>query len=140
MPYAIKADMLARYEAADLVQLTDHVQPFTGGIVDAILDNALSDAAATIDLYLGGRYDLPLSSTPAALVDLCCTLAFYRLNRGRYTDDLRKDYDDAIKTLEQISTGKIALDQGGQEPASAAAIAQVDGPNRIFNRESLKGF
>lgn len=138
--YALKADMLARYEEADLIQLTDHAQPYTGAIVDDVLDKALSDAAAKIDLYLGGRYDLPLSSTPPALVDLCCTLAFYRLNRGRYTEDLRADYDDALRTLEQISTGKINLDQGGSEPKSAAAIAQVDGPNRIFNRETLKGF
>lgn len=138
--YAAKSDMLERYEELELIQLTDNAEPYTGEIVDSILNNALNDASATIDLYLGGRYDLPLAQTPAALVDLCCTLAFYRLNRGRYTEDLRKDFDDTMRILEQISQGKIKLDQGGDEPKSAAAIAEVDGPNRTFNRDSLKGF
>jgi len=140
MSYADKTDMLERYEEKDLIQLTDFAEPYTGEIVDEVLDKALLDASSTIDLYLGGRYDLPLSSTPPALTNMCCTLAFYRLNRGRYTEDLRQDYDDVIKRLEAISSGKIKIDQGGGEPKSAAAIAKVDGPNRIFNRDSLKGF
>lgn len=140
MPYATKADMLDRYEVKDLVQLTDIAEPYTGAVVDAVLLKALADASAAIDLYLGGRYDLPLSATPGALVDMCCVLAFYRLNRGRYTEDLRKDYEDVLRTLEQIAQGRISLDQGGREPKSAAAIAQVDGPDRIFNRQTLKGF
>lgn len=140
MSYAAKADMLQRYEEKQLIQLTDIVEPWTEAIVDSVLDNALSDASSTIDLYLGGRYDLPLSSTPAALVEMCCTLAFYKLNRGRYDEDLRQDYEDVLKQLEHISSGKMKLDQGGEEPESAAAIAEVDGPNRTFNRDSLKGF
>lgn len=138
--YASKAEMQARYEAKDLIQLTDYAEPYTSAIVDAVLDKALADATAQIDLYLGGLYDLPLSPTPVALTNMCCVLAFYRLHRGRYNEDLRKDYEDILHTLEQISQGKIKLDQGGQEPKSAAAIAQVDGPNRIFNRDSMKGF
>lgn len=140
MSYATKADMLARYEEQELIQLTDRIQPFTEEIVDSILDQALSDASATIDMYISGRYDLPVGDTPAALVKMACILAYYDLHRGRYTEDLRKDYEDVLKTLSDIAAGKIKLDQGGQEPKSAAAIAQTDGPNRTFNRNSLKGF
>ncbi|MBK67918.1 MAG: hypothetical protein CMP22_07280 [Rickettsiales bacterium] len=140
MIYATKADMLKRYEEKQLIQLTDNVEPYTDQIVDSILDGALNDASATIDLYLGGRYDLPLSQTPTALIDMACRLAFYRLNRDRTSEEMRLDYTDVIKTLEQISQGKIRLDVGGEEPKSAAAIAKVDGPNRTFDRDSMKGF
>ncbi|MDP7142686.1 MAG: DUF1320 family protein [Alphaproteobacteria bacterium] len=139
MVYATKADMLKRYEEQELIQLTDYVKPFTEAIVDSVLDQALADASATIDLYLH-RYDLPLADIPPALVNMACLLAFYNLNRNRMTDEIRQDYADVMKSLESIAAGKIKLDSGGEEPKSAAAIAQVDGPNRIFNRASLKGY
>lgn len=139
MAYATKADMLQRYEERELSQLTDIVEPYTGAIVDSVLDQALDDGGATIDLYLH-RYDLPLASVPPALVNMNCKLAFYNLNRNRMTDDIRQDYEDVMKSLDHIASGKIKLDSGGNEPQSAAAIAQVDGPNRTFNRDSLKGY
>ena len=139
MGYATKSDMLKRYEESELVQLTDIEEPYTSAIVDSVLDNALDNASASIDLYLH-RYDLPLSSIPAALIEMTCTLAFYKLNRNRITEDMRQDYEDVMKMLGDISSGKAKLDAGGNEPTSAAAIARVDGPNRTFNRDSLKGF
>ena len=139
MAYATKADMLKRYETQELVQLTDNVEPYTGQIVDAVLDQAIADASAKIDLYLH-RYDLPLADVPPALINMACVLAFYNLNRNRTTEEMRQDYEDALKTLEKIADGKIKLDSGGDEPKSAAAIAEVDGPNRTFNRDSLKGW
>jgi len=139
MAYATKADMLKRYEEKDIIQLTDNVEPYTGAIVDSVLDNALEDASAMIDLYLH-RYDLPLGDVPPALVNITCIMAYYQLNRTRTTEEMRQDYEDSLKTLEQISSGKIKLDVGGAEPKSAAAIARVDGPNRTFNRDTLKGF
>ena len=140
MVYATKSDMLKRYEERELVQLTDNADPATGAIVDSVLDNALEDATATIDLYLSGRYDLPLAETPAALVKMACTLAFYQLNEGRTTEEIRQDYEDVLKALSGIASGRIKLNAGGSEPKSAAAIAQVEAPNRVFNRDSLKGF
>lgn len=140
MAYAVKTDMVTRYGEQPLVQLTDKEEPYTYEINDANLNAALDDASATIDLYLGGRYDLPLSDTPSALIDMCCILAFCRLSRGRMDDDTRTDYEDVIRRLEKIAKGDIKLDQGGDEPKSAAAIAKVDGPNRTFNRSRLKGF
>lgn len=140
MVYATKADMLKRYEERELIQLTDNIEPYTGEIVDSILDNALTDACAMIDLFLGGRYDLPLAETPPALVNMACTIAFHDLNRRSMTDEIRAAYDDVQKILDKISKGIIPLDAGGSEPKSAAAIAKVNAPDRTFNRDSLKGF
>ena len=140
MAYATKADMLKRYEEQELIQLTDNVEPYTGEIVDAILDNALDDASAMIDLYLGSLYDLPLAETPAALVNIACVIAFHGLNRNSMTDEIRAAYEDAEKRLDKITKGIIKLDVGGSEPKSAAAMAKVSAPDRIFNRDTLKGF
>ena len=138
--YADKAEMLERYEAKELIQLTDFIEPYTDAIVDYVLENALEDASATIDIYIASRYRLPLNDVPPALTEMACVLAFYKLNRGRVTESLRQDYEDVLKRLEGIASGKIRLDIGGDEPQSQAAIAKVDGPNRTFNRDTLKGF
>ena len=138
--YTNITEMLARYEEQKLIELTDFEAPYQDTIIEDVLNKVISDASAEVDLYLGGRYDLPLSQTPAALVDMTCTIVYYRLHRERYTDTLRQEYDDVIKTLEKISMGKIKLNMGGEEPKSAAAIAKVSAPDRIFNRDSLKGW
>lgn len=141
MRYAAKADMLQRYGEKELIQITDRAEPYQDVINDDILNNALDDASAQIDLHLAGRYALPLATVPPALVDMCCTAAWYRLNRGRYTDEMRKDYEDVLQQLENIASGKVKLELGGgTEPQSAAAIAKVSAPDRIFNRDTLKGF
>lgn len=138
--YAGKSDMLKRYEAKELIQLTDMAEPATEEIVDSVLENALEDATSTIDMYIGGRYRLPLSAVPKALTDMACVLAYYRLSRGRTNEAMRQDYEDVLKRLESIAAGKIRLDFQGDEPQSQAEIAKVDGPDRIFNRDTMKGF
>jgi phage gp36-like protein len=138
--YADKTAMLKRYEEKELIQLTDMIEPYTAAIVDAVLNNALEDATSTIDMYIGSKYRLPLGSIPPALEEMACVLAFYRLNRGRTTEELRQDYEDVLKRLTDIAAGKIRLDFQGDEPQSQAEIAAVDAPNRTFNRDTLKGF
>lgn len=140
MSYATKLDMLARYEEKELIQLSDFIEPYTEQIVDSVLTSALNDASATIDLYIGGRYALPLASVPPSLVDMAAKIAYYNLNRGRYTESIRQDYDDVLRRLEKIASGAIKLFLDNKEPKSAAAIAEVDGPNRVFNSDSLKGY
>lgn len=138
--YTSLSDMQMRYEDSDLIQLTDFEEPYQGIINEAVLNKAILDACAEIDLYLGSRYDLPLAQTPAALVQMASTITFYKLQRGRGSDSDRQDYEDVLKTLKAIASGAIRLDVGGEEPKSAAAIAKVSAPDRIFNRDSLKGF
>jgi len=138
MPYANKTDMQARYEDQKLIELTDRVEPYQNIIIDSVMNIALDDASAVIDMYVGGRYKVPLSPAPQSLIKICCTLAYYGLHRGHHHDELRQTYEDALSYLEKIAAGKIELNQLGAEAPSATATAVVEAPDRIFNRDSLK--
>ncbi|MAI62414.1 MAG: hypothetical protein CBB87_08055 [Micavibrio sp. TMED27] len=138
--YATKVEMLQRYQENELIQLTDNIEPYTYQINDDVLNTALADATAEINLHVSGRYKLPLNPTPDALENICCVIAFYKLNRRGNTDAERQDYEDALKFLRSIAEGKTLLDQGGQEPKSAAANVDYDDSERFFSRNSLKGF
>jgi len=138
--YADKAEMLKRYREDDLIALTDRAEPFTGAIVDAVLEAALEDAAALIDTYISKRYNLPVASVPGALKVQACAIAYYTLHQGRYPEETRKAYEDALSFLQKVADGKVHLDVGGSQPKSAPADARVDGPDQTFNRDTLKGF
>lgn len=139
MSYATKQDMIARYGLNNLVELTDRADPATGVIEENILQASLDAADALINSYIGKRYQVPLAQTPAVLRPHAEVIAYYSLHRGHYPEQLRTEYEDSIGYLKQLSRGEAVLDVAGSQPASAPAEAIVVGPDRMFNRNSLKG-
>ena len=135
MAYATQADMVKKYSEQQLVELTDRAEELTGEIDGDILSAALDDASALIDSYLRRRYALPLSPVPAVLRNVCATVAYYELHRGRYADETRKAYDDVMGYLSQLSAGTVVLDVAGTEPTSAPAQAVADMVDRRFSRK-----
>ncbi|PZQ45163.1 MAG: hypothetical protein DI551_08220 [Micavibrio aeruginosavorus] len=140
MSYASKTDMIKRYSEASLIELTDRVQPYLQAINDDVLNAALDDATALINSFVGKLYRLPISAVPSVLVRHTCSIAYYDLHRGRYPDEVRKEYEDTMSYLDKIAKKVVVLDLDGSEPQSALAEARVEGPARIFNRDSLKSF
>lgn len=138
MAHATKQDMLDRYDENKLVELTDRADIATGEIVNAVMDKALTDATEQINSYLAGRYRLPLSATPGVLITHACIIAYYKLHRSHYPEEVRKEYEDTLKWLESVARGTVTLDAAGSQPQSAAADARVEGPERIFSRDSMK--
>lgn len=107
----------------------------------APLERALADASAEIDAYARRRYELPLEPPPALFARLAVDIALYRLaaDADRATEEGRKRYEDAVRLLERIAAGEVALGLPGPEPASAPAGAvHVAGPARRFTRRSLR--
>jgi phage gp36-like protein len=142
--YATLDDMISRYPNRDLVQLTND-DPTSTVIQDATILQAISDASAEIDGYIGGRFELPLTEPPAILSRLATDIAMYRLQSLRPIHDLadaRQRYVDAIAALGKIATGELGL--GLAADGSEARVANEDlvtgGPRRLFNRKKLKGF
>jgi phage gp36-like protein len=140
MPYASKQNMIDRFSEESLIQLTDRVEPYTQEIIDAVLNQALEDADAMINTYLAKRYDLPLASIPAVLPRHAAVIAYYDLHRGHHPEEVRTNYEDTLSFLDKVSRGLVVLDAQGTEPSSAPADARVEGPDRMFSRDSLKGF
>ena len=144
MSYAVADDMIARYPNRDLVQLSNE-DPTAAAVNTGALVQALDDASAEIDGYLEGRFALPLAEPPAVLNRLACDIAMYRLQSLRPLHDLadaRKRYEDAIAFLLEAAKGTVTLglSPAGQEPASAPGATMTEGPQRVFDRNKLKGF
>lgn len=142
MAYCTIAQLTDRYGTALLRELTDRADVATGSIDETVLNRAIADADAVIDGYLRGRYSLPLTSTPALLVDLSLVISIYKAHANVASEKIRKDYDDAIKTLTQISNGTVRLpDVAGAEPAgSGAAGVRITDRDRPFTHDNLKGY
>ena len=144
MSYATAQDVINRYPNRDLVQLTNE-DPTATTVNVAPITQALSDASAEIDGYIEGRFTLPLTDPPAVLTRLATDIAMYRMQTLRPLHDLedaRKRYEDAVAMLAKVAAGELTLGLAadGQEPPIAGAVETVQGPDRVFNRDKLKGF
>lgn len=144
MSYAAAQDIINRYPNRDLVQLTNE-DPAATTVNTAALDQALADASAEIDGYLGGRFALPLTDPPMVLSRLACDIAMYRIQALRPLHDLaeaRRRYEDALVMLARVADGELTLGiaADGNETQAAAGAEQLEGPPRVFSRDSLKGF
>jgi len=96
-------------------------------------------AGDLIDGYVRAIYALPFQTVPALLNGLACDIAYFRLFQEP-TDEARKRYDDALRTLRDISAGKIKLPVAdGQDAPSRPDVIRATAQPRLFNRDSLRG-
>ncbi len=140
MTYATQQDLIDRFGAVELAQLTDRTN---GVVIDAtVLGRALADADAEIDGYLATRYQLPLATTPPVLVRLAADIARYRLFDDRTTEAVRQRYEDACKLLRNMSSGLVKLDAGVTPvPVDTAAMPVVSrSPAKVFSADSLANY
>lgn len=143
MAYATTSDLIERFGEAELIKLTDRVQPYSQAIVQSVVDQALADADAEIDGYLAARYTLPLAQVPPLLKRLACDLARLFLHDDRPTDAVKDNAAQARKTLTDIAKGTVALpDQTGAATPSGDT-ARVAGPadigsGRVFTLDQLR--
>ncbi len=141
MSYATLSELTERTGEPMLIELSDRAEPPLGAIDNDVVDRALTDADATIDGYLKGRYLLPLAATPPLVRDLALAIAVYKLHRNVASDKVRRDYDDALKLLRDIAAGVVRLDVAGVEPAaSGTGGVRATDRARDLTPDNLKGF
>lgn len=128
MAYASQQDMVDRYGAPRMIQLTDRADPPAGTIDATLLGKRLDDASALIDGYLVGRYALPLPVVPAILKVHACSLTMYTLLGDTVEKDsaAAEDKRAAIVYLTSVAKGDIAL-------LPPAVIAQTGVGAVLFN-------
>lgn len=126
--YATGPDLEARMQKHLIANLSGSED---GTPVAVRVDQALLDAAAEIDSYLGARFALPIAEPPPVLTRIACDIAIYRLFETARDDDVkdsRKRYEDAIRWLKAAADGEVALDapeKAEGSPASGSSGAAV---------------
>lgn len=146
MAYASVSDMTTRYGFSVLQILAEKKTDYDENgnpqqTVEQIIDAALTDASAAIDGYIDGRATLPLKVVPAALVRLACVLARYAMEDGVATEKALKEYEDALRLLEKVSTGDISLGLSvDDERPESGDIAIMENAGSVFSRRQSKGF
>ena len=140
MAYAALEDIESRYNDVVLPMMENPENPDEEIVDDGAVAQALDDAAAEIDPYLQVKHNLPLTEVPDLLVRLSVDIALYRmpLDAVGNTDERRKRYEDAVKTLERIAGGGIALGIAETEETPSGGVS-VSGPGRLFSRDSMAG-
>ncbi len=134
MAYASEQDMVDRFGADELIQLTD--RDGLGVVDSALVAQALADASDVIDGHLAGRYALPLATVPGVLRLLCCDIARFLLHDDRATEAVERRHRDALAYLERVASGAVALglSDDGQRAAGSDG-AQVLSAGRVFGRD-----
>lgn len=138
MSYATQQDIIDRYGSDALHIAADRDND---GVLDVdAITLALDDATAEINVYVGARYDLPLSTVPAVLIKLCVDIAMYQLATGTAgTDERQKRYENAVTLLRRIASGELQLGLDAGSSDDNAADVELIGPARMFSRNKMGG-
>lgn len=135
--YAVPQDIVTAYGEASLMAAMDD-----NAVVDkAKVVAALGKATAEIDSYIADRYPLPLPSTPDRLRDICVDIATYKMSQTAdvLTDEIRQRYEDAVKWLDKVASGRVSLGLPKAAGQKSAKAVVVTGPNRLFTRDKMRG-
>lgn len=140
--YLTTSDLVARFGAAQLALIADRDND---GVADEpVLARAIDDAGSVVDLFVRGRYALPLSPVDPAIAVIVGDLA-RRFLYGDATEvpDSVIDADKAARRqLELIARGEVKLTSApasSSEPAGALEV-ETAGDAPFFTSDNLKSF
>lgn len=126
----------------DLVELTS--SSATSTVVDEdVVDFIVAEAEAEVDGYLGTRHALPLATVPPMVKSLAARITRYRLRLrkdGTVSEQMEKDYQSAIKLLENIRDGKVTLGAQPEAAPNTETVIRTKAGSPVFGRSNLSGF
>jgi len=134
MNYCTEADLIEQYGEAALIMLTDRTNKPQSTLNSGVLKRAIEGASDEINLYLEGRYGLPLPAVPRVLKRMACKLAFAALH---VTAKEGKDHPATLaaeserKLLAAIAKGHLSLglSQAGNVLKSEGTVQISSGRN-----------
>lgn len=139
--YASLETLTDRYGAETIERLTDRADPPAGAIDEDVVNRALADTDGEIDGYLRTRYVTPLAEVPPQIVNIALSIAFYRLHRWEPDPKVRRDYEDALRSLREIANGTIRLTAETVAPTETGGTgARVTDRARPFTEDNMTGF
>jgi phage gp36-like protein len=147
--YITKSDIIDRYGEDLFVQVADLNCDGTADI-DAVIQ-AIEDAEACVDSYIGNRYALPLpgiisattpalNTVPAALIRPTVDIAIYFLTSEHptLTEERTKRYDQAKVWLKMVGNSELSLGVDEPPPSRNGGVVRY-GPARVFTRDKTGG-
>jgi phage gp36-like protein len=113
---------------------------YFGSALDSLLEDVISRAEGQIDVHLSSRYSTPV--TASGFVDECALRAAEMELHGRKAgadvpERVRKNWEEALKTLERISDGKASLP--GTSNASAMAAPMISSAESSYTNMTRFG-
>ena len=137
MAYCTQNDLITMISQEELAALTAE----SGEVPDSlVVAEAITQADAEIDAYLGTRYALPLVSVPPQIKGLSVDMAIYHIySRRSVAPSVRRQrYEAAVSFLRQVAAGHAVLEGvSGLIPESERVESEFTGPTRIFSRNTL---
>lgn len=130
MSYITLQDLAARFGWDELNGLTEAGVDLTQAIADA---NALTDS------YVGAVHALPLLEVPAALKGPVCDIARFYAYKDSPSETIRQRYEDAIEFLRAVATREVTLNVPPPEEEEFPEGAWFDASRRFFTRRTLRG-
>jgi len=136
MTYATRADMEDRFGAGEIAERAE--DPDSPGFDRTA--PALAEASAIIDSYLGVAYALPLPAGSWPLLrEIQCDIARTELYDDATLDAPKAMKKDAVKRLEMLRDGKLALTDGAGNIVDRRNVAVRRGPPRVMTDDNLAG-
>lgn len=135
--YLTPEELLAFLPQKSVAQLTNDDPQAKEVDMDKVKET-LRVAEELTDGYLRGRYELPLSTVPTLLRDVVRTIARFKLYERRpeskMPDTVLETYKAAVKTLEQIRSGRITLGVAATaEPVPERGEHRMSAPKTFFS-------
>ncbi len=145
--YVTTADVTALIPAPMLIHLTvDQVPlPLNATADESRIAEAIADAEALVDSYLEPAMILPLTGT--ALVrarELTLAVTRYRLfarkNEISRHEDVKNDFDRAMRELQQISAKRLPLGDPAAPRVQSARLARQPGAPETYDARRRGSF
>ena len=103
MSYLSQDELVTKFGQEEVEQATYGLESEAAA---AKVAAAINSAEAVVNSHLGARgYSLPVDAT-ALVKDTVADIARYKLFDNRASQQIRENYEDAIKFLEKIVAGK----------------------------------
>lgn len=149
MSYCTLADLQLAMPTQTLIALSNDAVPDFNSpqptMNESVITEALGQAGELIDAYLRSRYTLPLVEVPSVVKNLAVQLARHWLYARRpegaeLPDAVVRGHKEAIRLLESIRDGKVALGLPGGEPAPEPGEVKVRARRRTFGANLLERY
>ncbi|MDI6853156.1 MAG: DUF1320 domain-containing protein [Deltaproteobacteria bacterium] len=138
MAYSSQNDLLTMIAPEELAELTAEA----GDLPDELVaEEAIAQADAEINAYLGSRYAVPVTPTPPRVKALSVDMAIYHLySRRSVIPPVRRDkYEAALAFLKAVAAGMVGLEgAGGDTSGGVGEVAELQSEPRLFSRTGLK--